>query len=125
MTIALTLLFFPFVPSSLEKEMVTQSSIIPGESHGQRSLSSYSPWGHKSWTPVSDQTKKTPPLFILLSFAWFYGFFSTGQVPLYTLSWCSACTCVSEGVFLVCPWREMHSTSTHTSAILFLCVVYI
>ena len=38
--------------------MVTQSSIIPGESHGQRSLSSCSPWGHKSWTPVSDQTKK-------------------------------------------------------------------
>ena len=31
----------------LEKEMATQSSILPGESHGQRALVSYSPWGHK------------------------------------------------------------------------------
>ena len=23
---------------------------LPGESHGQRSLMGYSPWGHKSWT---------------------------------------------------------------------------
>ena len=28
----------------LEKEMV----FLPGESHGQRSLAGYSPWGHKS-----------------------------------------------------------------------------
>ena len=28
-------------------------------------------------------------------------FFCTGQVLLSTLSWCSACTCVSEGVFLI------------------------
>ena len=32
----------------LEKEMATHSSIlIPGESHGQRSLAGYSPWGCK------------------------------------------------------------------------------
>jgi len=31
----------------LEKEMATDSSILPGESHGHRSLVSYSPWGHK------------------------------------------------------------------------------
>ena len=31
----------------LEKEMATHSSILAGESHGQRSLASYSPWGHK------------------------------------------------------------------------------
>ena len=31
----------------LEKEMVTCSSILPGEIHGQRSLVGYSPWGHK------------------------------------------------------------------------------
>ena len=29
----------------LEKEMATHSSILPGESHGQRSLEGYSPWG--------------------------------------------------------------------------------
>ena len=25
-----------------------------GESHGQRSLACYSPWGHKNWTQLSD-----------------------------------------------------------------------
>jgi len=24
--------------------------ILPGESHGQRNLEGYSPWGHKEWT---------------------------------------------------------------------------
>ena len=27
---------------------------LPGESHGQRSLAGYSPWGCKSWTGLSD-----------------------------------------------------------------------
>ena len=32
----------------LEKEkMATHSVFLPGESHGQRSLVGYSPWGHK------------------------------------------------------------------------------
>ena len=59
-----------------------------------------------------------PSPFILLSFAWFYIFFSAGQVLLSTLSWWSACTSVYEGVFLMYPWREMYSTSTYSSAIL-------
>ena len=29
----------------LEEEMATHSSILPGESHGQRSLAGYSSWG--------------------------------------------------------------------------------
>ena len=29
---------------------------LPEESHGQRSLAGYSPWCHKSWTWLSDQT---------------------------------------------------------------------
>ena len=45
--------------------------------------------------------------------AWFFIFFSIRQVLLSTLSWCSACTSVSEGVFLMYPWREMYSTSTY------------
>ena len=60
-----------------------------------------------------------PSSFALLSFMWFYIFFSTGQVLLPALSWCSACTSVSEGVFLMYPWREMCSMSTYSSAILF------
>jgi len=60
-----------------------------------------------------------PSSFILPNFAWLYIFFSTGQILLSTLSWCSACTSVSEGVFLIYPWREMFSMSTYYSAILF------
>ena len=32
---------------SLEKEMTNTPVFLPGESHGQRSLAGYSPWGHK------------------------------------------------------------------------------
>ena len=38
----------------LEKEMATHSSILPGEFHGQRSLSGDSPWGHKSQRRLND-----------------------------------------------------------------------
>ena len=31
----------------LEKEMAIHSSILPGKSHGQRSLEGYSPWSRK------------------------------------------------------------------------------
>ena len=60
-----------------------------------------------------------PSFFVLLSFVWFYVFFSTGQVLLSALSWCSACTSVSEGVSLMYLWREMYSMFTYSSAILF------
>ena len=39
----------------LEESMATHSSILPEESHGQRSLVDYSPQGHKE----SDMTKTT------------------------------------------------------------------
>ena len=38
----------------LEKEMAAHSSILPGESHRQRSLAGYSPWGRRSWTRLRD-----------------------------------------------------------------------
>ena len=38
----------------LEKEMATHSSILPGKSHGQRSLVGYSQWVAKSWTQLSN-----------------------------------------------------------------------
>ena len=44
--------------------------------------------------------------------------FLVGQVLLSALSWCSSSS-VSEGVFLMYLWREMYSTSTYSSAILF------
>ena len=31
----------------LEEDMATHSSVLAGESQGQRSLMGYSPWGHK------------------------------------------------------------------------------
>ena len=39
----------------LEKEMATHIPVfLPVESHGQRSLAGYSPWGRKSRTRLSD-----------------------------------------------------------------------
>ena len=38
----------------LEKEMATHSVLLPGESHGRRSLIGYSPWGCKE----SDMTEQ-------------------------------------------------------------------
>ena len=32
---------------SLEEGMATRSSVLPGDSHGQRGLAGYSPWGCK------------------------------------------------------------------------------
>ena len=83
------------------------------------------------WTPASvpppaegrsspTNTPGFPPSsFILPSFAWVYILFSSGQELLSALSWYSGCTSVSEGVFLMYPWKEMYSTSTYFSAILF------
>ena len=39
----------------LEAGMATRSSILPGDSHGQRALVGYSPWDHKE----SDTTELT------------------------------------------------------------------
>lgn len=80
----------------------------------------------EDWTPLQflHPPKAGPVLLTLLffplsSFAWFYIFFSSGQVLMSALSWRSACTSVSEGVFLMYLWREMYSTSIYSSAILF------
>ena len=35
-------------------------SFLPGESHGQRSLTGYSPWGHKSWTRLNHYIPPPP-----------------------------------------------------------------
>ena len=69
--------------------------------------------------PVLNTPVFPPSSFILLSFAWLYIFFSAGQVLLSALSWCSACTFVSEGIFLMYLWREMYSMSTYSSNIMF------
>ena len=39
---------------SLEKEMASTPALLPGKSHGRRSLIGYSPWGHKE----SDTTEQ-------------------------------------------------------------------
>ena len=37
----------PGLEDPLEKAMATHSSILAGNSYGQRSLVGYNPWGHK------------------------------------------------------------------------------
>ena len=57
------LVFHPWVGKTpLEKGMATYSSILAGESHGQRSLASYSPWCHKE----SDTTDWANTFFIFI-----------------------------------------------------------
>ena len=60
----------------------------------------------------SSNTPVFPPCsFILLSFAWFYIFFSPGQVLLSSLCWCSACT--SDGVWRYIPDLEIDVLHVH------------
>ena len=47
----------------LEKEMDTYSSILAGESHGQRSLAGDSPWGCKESDTAEQLTHNTHLLF--------------------------------------------------------------
>ena len=74
-------------------------------SSDSRQLPSCGAWTLAS-VPPPTKGRSNPPVFppssfILPSFAWFYIFFSAGQVLLSTLSWCSACISVSEGVILI------------------------
>ena len=63
----------------LEEEMATHSPVfLPGESHGQRSLAGYSPWGLKEL----DMTKATGHTHQSLYLAEFGGFKSSGKVFL-------------------------------------------
>ena len=39
---------------------------LPGKSYGQRSLAGYSPWGHKSQTQLSDSTKTTSKIMVII-----------------------------------------------------------
>ena len=74
---------------------------LPGESHGQRSLAGYNPWGHKSRTQLSEEAHSimtcsswniswfcypSPPgLFLLLFFVCFF----LGQAMQHVGSWAS------------------------------------
>ena len=89
-----------------------------------RSPTSVPPLTKRKSSPTN--TTVLPPCsFVLPSFAWFYIFFSGDQILLSTLSWCFASTSVSEGRFLMYLWREMYSTSTYSSAILFSSLEYL
>ena len=57
-----------------------------------------------------------PGSFVLPSFAWFYIFFSLVKYSC-PLSAGFLHAPVSEGVFLIYPWRETYSTSTYSSII--------
>ena len=59
----------------LEKGMTAHSSILPGESHEERSLACYSPWGYKE----SDTTERLS-LKLKLKASFRYG--SKGQAML-------------------------------------------
>ena len=57
------LCLIPGLEDPLEKEMLHSPVFLPGKSHGQRSLVSYSPWGRKE----SDTTERLHLLSYLVS----------------------------------------------------------
>ena len=65
------------------------------------------------------------PSFLCPAEFWIYIFLSSDQGLLSALSWCSARSSASEGVFLMYPRREMYSTSTYFSAILFSILLFL
>ena len=60
----------------LEKEMAPHSSILAGESHGQRSLVGYSPWGSQR---VGHTQKKESDTIEQLHFRFPWGFTNRGE----------------------------------------------
>ena len=48
---------FTFHFHALEKEMATRPMFLPGESHGQRSLEGYGPWGCKELDMTEHSTE--------------------------------------------------------------------
>ena len=71
----------------LEKGMETHSSTLAGESHGQRSLVGYSPWGHRE----SDTTEQliyiqaAPPNY--LDFKIFASIYSSNKMCFSKNAW--------------------------------------
>ena len=57
---------------SLEKEMATRPVFLPGESHRQRSLAGYSPWGHKELDKTEQLSVHAWTQFSTLTFFFFY-----------------------------------------------------
>ena len=52
---------------TLEKEMATHSIFLSGESHEQRSLAGYSPWGDKE-SDMTEATYHSTPYRFLIQF---------------------------------------------------------
>ena len=72
----------------------------PGVGDGQGVLACCGSWGRRE----SDMTERLNWTELI------------GQVLLSTLGWCSACTSVSEGVFLMYPWRSAPCPPTPPSS---------
>ena len=86
-------------------------------------FSSPARWGRSS---PSNTPVLPPSYFILLSSAWFYRFFSSGQVLLSALSWCSACTAVWRCITDVSVEKDVpqvHLLRRHLVLFLLLCPV--
>ena len=57
----------------LEEEITIHSwivEILPGESHGWRSLAGYNPWGRKGWDITEQKTLSLPSILTYLFFNW-------------------------------------------------------
>ena len=71
--------FFPWVGKiPWRREWLPTPVFLPGEFHGQRNLTGYSPWSHKE----SDTTEQLSLSILLLAFLtfWYFNIFMTGYI---------------------------------------------
>ena len=68
------------------------SVCLPGESHGQRSLAGYSPWGHAELTPLKRLSMHVW-LYVIIIYIYIYMYIYT-----HTHTHTSVCVCVCEGL---------------------------
>ena len=110
-----SVMFDSLLPYGLDPTRLLQARLLEWAAIPSRGSSQPRDWTHVSFVSCIAGRFFTAES----SFTWFYIFFSSDQVLLPTLSWCSARSSVSEGIFLMYPWRETDSMSTYSSAILF------
>ena len=88
----------------LERKWQSTPVFLPGESHGQRSLAGYSPWGHKESDTTKWLTHTLKKAFLpLLAFLWNSAFrwvyLSLSPLPLASRLFSATCKASSENHF--------------------------
>ena len=63
-----------------EEGIATTPVLLPGETHGQRSLAGYSPWGHRESDTTEETLVRMPSNRIITVFKGSFSFFSYSSI---------------------------------------------